>query len=85
MWGPSYKAHTETNFASAAPKDPVTLRQVEATIQRRWGAAVEKSECCIIFMCSDPHFNGAVEDAQAARITYSWHWTAARCTQVING
>lgn len=39
----------ETNFVSAAPKDTVTLRQVEATIQRRWGAAEEK--CVLHHLC----------------------------------
>lgn len=40
----------ETNFASAPPKDPVTVSQVEATVQRRRGSAVEKSVCCIIYV-----------------------------------
>lgn len=51
----SYKVHMETNFAWAAPEDPVTLRKVESTVQRRWGAAVEKSVCCIIYVFRAPH------------------------------
>lgn len=44
----------ETNFASVAPKDSETVRQVEATVQRRWGAAVEKSECYSIYVFRPP-------------------------------
>lgn len=54
MCNPSYKVHMETNFASAAPENPVTLRHVEPTTQRRWGAAVEKCLCCIIYVFRPP-------------------------------